>query len=383
MSLGKDSGSGTERAVAVSIDISAPLENMETLLKEADLVRVVRRGEIVQGIIMRVDQEGILVSIGNKSEGVVPSREMRSITEEEMISLKVGEEITTRVLEAESENGSAILSVDKAREEVGWQEVERKFSDGECVEATITGHNRGGVLVEVNGLKGFIPISHVGGFQGGPEGVREEELAGRIGERVDVKILEVDRSRKRAIFSEKALLQERRESQKERILQELKEGEVRKGKVSGVCDFGAFVDLGGADGLVHISELSWEPVRATEDVVKVGDELEVYVMKVDQDTRRIALSLRRLGPAPWDTVLERYQVDQLVEGTITKLTNFGAFARIEGSLEGLIHISELSHNLIQHPKEVVREGEVFTLRILKIEPERRRLALSLKRAEEI
>ena len=135
--------------------------------------------------------------------------------------------------------------------------------------------------------------------------------------------------------------------------------------------------------MVHISELSWEPVRATEDVVKVGDELEVYVMKVDQDTKRIALSLRRLGPAPWDTVLERYQVDQLVEGTITKLTNFGAFARIEGSLEGLIHISELSHNLIQHPKEVVREGEVFTLRILKIEPERRRLALSLKRAEEI
>ncbi len=383
MSVGKDSGSGTERAVAVSTDISAPLENMESLLKEADLVRVVRRGEIVQGIIMRVDQEGILVSIGNKSEGVVPSREMRSITEEEMISLKVGEEITTRVLEAESENGSAILSVDKAREEVGWQEVERKFNDGECVEATITGHNRGGVLVEVNGLKGFIPISHVGGFQGGPEGVREEELAARIGEQVDVKILEVDRSRKRAIFSEKALLQERRESQKERILQELQEGEVRKGKVSGVCDFGAFVDLGGADGLVHISELSWEPVRATEDVVKVGDELEVYVMKVDQDTKRIALSLRRLGPAPWDTVLERYQVDQLVEGTITKLTNFGAFARIEGSLEGLIHISELSHNLIQHPKEVVREGEVFTLRILKIEPERRRLALSLKRAEEI
>ena len=206
MSLGKDSGSGTERAVAVSTDISAPLENMESLLKEADLVRVVRRGEIVQGIIMRVDQEGILVSIGNKSEGVVPSREMRSITEEEMISLKVGEEITTRVLEAESENGSAILSVDKAREEVGWQEVERKFNDGECVEATITGHNRGGVLVEVNGLKGFIPISHVGGFQGGPEGVREEELAARIGEQVDVKILEVDRSRKRAIFSEKALL---------------------------------------------------------------------------------------------------------------------------------------------------------------------------------
>ncbi len=367
----------------MSTEISAPLEDMEALLKDADLVRVVRRGEIVQGIIMRVDPDGILVSIGNKSEGMVPSREMRSVSEEELTSLKVGEEIVTRVLETESENGSAILSVDRAREEVGWQEVERKLSEGEWVEGTITGQNRGGMLVDVSGLKGFIPISHVGGFQGGSEGVREEELASRVGERVDLKILEVDRSRKRAIFSEKLLLQERRESQKEQILQELQEGEVRKGKVSGVCDFGAFVDIGGADGLIHISELSWEPVHATEDVVKVGDELEVFVMKVDQEAKRIALSLRRLGPAPWDTVLDRYQVDQLVEGTITKLTNFGAFARIEGSLEGLIHISELSHSMIQHPKEVVREGEVCTLRILKIEPERRRLALSLKRAEEI
>jgi small subunit ribosomal protein S1 len=332
---------------------------------------------------MRVDHEGILVSIGIKSEGMVPSREMRSLSQEELSSLKVGEEIWTRVLETEREDGSAILSVDKAKEEIGWVAVEEKLNSGELVEGTITGHNRGGALVDVEGLKGFVPISHLSGFQRGANGGQEEELERRIGEQIQLKVLEVDRGRKRAIFSERVAIQEKRELEKERILQELQEGELRKGKVTGTCDFGAFVDLGGADGLIHISELSWEPVQSTEQVVQAGDEVEVFVMKVDREARRIALSLRRTGPEPWDTVPDRYQVDQLITGTVTKLTNFGAFARIEGSVEGLIHISELSHRLIQHPKEVVKEGDVLTLKILKIEPERKRLALSLKQADEI
>lgn len=367
----------------MSTNTSVPIENMETLLREAELVRVVRRGELVQGVIMRVDQEGILVSIGNKSEGIVSSREMRSMSEEELSSLKVGEEILTRVLEPEREDGSAILSVDQAKEELGWVTVGQKFDGGELVDGTITGFNRGGALVEVNGLKGFVPISHLGGFQRGGNGGGEEEMEHRIGEHVNLKIIEVDRFKKRAIFSEKMALQEVRESQRERILQELKEGEVRRGKVTGICDFGAFVDLGGADGLIHISELSWEPVQSTEQVLNVTDEVDVYIMKVDQDSKRIALSLRRTGPEPWDTVPDRYQVDQLIPGTITKLTNFGAFARVEGSVEGLIHISELSYNMIGHPKEVVSEGDVLTLKILKIEPERKRLALSLKQAYEL
>jgi small subunit ribosomal protein S1 len=313
---------------------------------------------------------------------MVSSREMRSLSEEELSSLKVGEEILTRVLETEREDGSAVLSVDKAKEEKGWLVIEQKFSSGEWVEGTITGFNRGGALVNVNGLQGFVPISHLGGVQRGANG-GVEEMERRIGESVHLKIIEVDRFKKRAIFSEKVALQEERESQKERILQELREGEVRRGRVTGICDFGAFVDLGGADGLIHISELSWEPVQSTSQVLNVADEVDVYVMKVDQNSRRIALSLRRTGPAPWDTVPDRYQVDQLISGTITKLTNFGAFARIEGSVEGLIHISELSYNMIHHPKEVVKEGDVLTLKILKIEPERKRLALSLKQAEEI
>ncbi len=192
----------------------------------------------------------------------------------------------------------------------------------------------------------------------------------------------MNRRRNRVILSERAALQQKREQEKDRLLEELEEGEVRRGRVSGLSSFGVFVDLGGADGLVHISELSWESVRSPDEVVHIGEELDVYVLKVDQQTRKIALSIRRLQPEPWQTVADRYQVGQIVEGTVTKLTTFGAFARIEGSVEGLIHISELTDRIVQHPKEVVREGDAVTLKIIRIEPERRRLGLSLKQAEE-
>ncbi len=371
-----------EAMIQVSTNASPAVENMEALLRESEQIKAIRPGDLVQGVIMRVDREGILVGIGNKSEGVVSSREMQSLSEEEISSLQVGDEILTRVLEAEREDGASILSVDKAREEMGWLSVAAKLDGGEPVEGVITGFNRGGALVDVDGLKGFVPISHLGWTQRGSNGV-EDDMERRIGERVRLKVLEVDRSKKRAIFSEKAAIQEERESRRELILQELQEGEVRRGRVTGICDFGAFVDLGGADGLIHISELSWEPVRSTDQVLKVDQEVDVYVLKVDRDSKRIALSLRRLVPEPWDTVPDRYQVDQLIEGIVTKITDFGAFARVEGSVEGLIHVSELSYNVVNHPKEVVKEGDLLTLKILKIEPERKRLALSLKQAEDI
>ena len=197
-----------------------------------------------------------------------------------------------------------------------------------------------------------------------------------------LKVLELNRQRRRAILSERLAHQAQREQRKQKLIEELHEGEVHKGKVTGISSFGAFVDLGGADGLIHISELSWEPVQAVDDVLKVGEEVEVYVLRVDPEARKIGLSLRRLQPEPWQTVAERYQEGQLVTGTVTKLANFGAFVRLEGSIEGLVHISELSQRVIQHPKEVVQEGDVLTLKILRIEPERRRLGLSLKQAEE-
>ena len=360
---------------------SAPtVENMESLLRESEQMRAIRSGDLVQGVVMSVDRDSILVGIGNKSEGIVPAKEMRSYSEDELASLKIGDDILTCVIEAERADGAAILSVDRAREEISWLDVADRLDSGDPVTGTITGFNRGGALVDVSGLKGFVPTSHLAWA---PRSSGDDGDENRIGENIQLKVIEVDRGRRRAVFSEKVAIQEYRQSRKEQLLQDLEPGETRRGRVSGVSDFGAFVDLGGADGLIHISELSWEPVQSTEEVVKVGDEVEVYVLKVDMETKRIALSLKRLAPEPWDSVPERYHVDQLVDATVTKLTNFGAFARLEGSVEGLIHISELSYSTVSHPREVVREGDQLTLRILKIEPERKRLALSLKQAEGI
>jgi small subunit ribosomal protein S1 len=203
-----------------------------------------------------------------------------------------------------------------------------------------------------------------------------------VGKQFRLKVIEIDRRRNRLILSERAALHDWRNEQKERLLQELKEGEIRRGRVTGIRNFGIFVDLGGADGLVHISEVSWDRTKSPEEVVKVGDEVSIYVMKVNPETKKIALSLRRAQPEPWETIIDKYRVGQLVTGTITKLASFGAFARLEGPIEGLIHISELADRRIEHPKEVVKEGEVLTLKVLRIEPERRRLGLSLRQAQE-
>ncbi|MBI2964858.1 MAG: S1 RNA-binding domain-containing protein, partial [Chloroflexi bacterium] len=238
-------------------------------------------------------------------------------------------------------------------------------------------------VVEAEGVQGFVPLSQLVGparelyIPGG-----EEPKEGFIGMPIEFKVIELNRLRNRAIFSERAALQAWKAAQKLRLVQELREGSTVKGRVTGISSFGAFVDLGGADGLIHISELSWEPVKSPEEIVKVGQEVEVYVLKVDRESLKIALSLRRLQPEPWDTVTQKYQVGQVVSGSITKLANFGAFARIDGGIEGLIHISELSDEPVRHPRDLVKEGDEVKLRILRIEPERRRLGLSLKQVDD-
>ncbi|MFC1935622.1 30S ribosomal protein S1, partial [Chloroflexota bacterium] len=342
-----------------------------------------RRGDLVVGEVMRVDQEGILVNIGHKSEGIVPPREMRSLSAEALSKIQEGEEVFACVVQPDSEEGPAILSVDRARGEQGWRTLQQYLDSNVNVEGVIQGFNRGGAVVEVEGIQGFVPLSQLAPIERNSGEVSQEELlAQRVGQTVELRLLELNRRRNRVILSERLALQQKREQEKDRLLQDLLEGDVRRGRVSGICSFGVFVNLGGADGLIHISELSWEPVQSPEEVVQPGDELEVYVLKVDQHTRKIALSLRRLQPEPWQTVADRYQVGQLVTGTVTKLTSFGAFARVEGSVEGLIHISELADRTVRHPKEVVREEDVLTLKIIRIEPDRRRLGLSLKQVDE-
>lgn len=365
---------------------------MEELLEQMEPIRTLRRGEVVEGVVMRVDSDGIFVNIGHKTEGIVPIGEMRTLDTKNLSAIEEGSQVLTLVLKPETAEGSALLSIDKAVGEQGWRSIQKSFESDETVQATVSSFNRGGVVVNVEGVQGFIPMSQLISVsrenfkrkqdEDGTEADTEVFDEADIGRVLDVKVLEVNRLRNRAIFSERQAVQEKRNAQKARLIEELVVGDVRKGKVTGISSFGAFVDLGGADGLIHISEMSWNLVDSPEEVVSIGEELDVYILRVDSENMKIALSLRRLEAEPWQTISERYQVGDIVDATVTKLANFGSFARLEGSVEGLIHITELASRAINHPREVVSEGDPVRVKILRIEPERRRLGLSLRQAEE-
>ena len=354
---------------------------MARLLEQSPSFKELRRGDLVAGEIMRVGQDGLLVNIGHKSEGFVPAREMSTVPPDQMANFQIGDEVYVYVLRSDSEEHTAILSIDKARGEQGWKVLQKHLESGEFLDGKVRAFNKGGAVVDVEGIQGFVPLSQLAPNSRASELTQEDVLAQRIGETIKLQLLELDRQRNRVVLSEKQALQHLRDQEKDRLLRELNEGEVRKGVVSGVSAFGAFVDLGGADGLIHISEMSWDQVQSPSDLVTIGAEIEVYVLKVDQESRKIALSLRRLSPEPWQTAAENYSLGQIVEAVVTRLADFGAFARIQGNIEGLIHISELAHHVIRHPKEVVSEGDTVSLKIINIEPERRRLGLSLKQVE--
>lgn len=357
--------------------------DMAQLLREAEPIKSPERGDVIAGTVSHVDQDGILVNVGHKSEGFIPWREMRSLSDEEIKKLKAGDEVFAYVIRTDTSEEPALLSWDRAQGERGWQKLQRSLDTNATIMGVIQGFNKGGAVVEVEGVQGFVPMSQLAALdRNAGEAGQEDALAQRLGKPVQLKLLELNRRRNRVILSERLAFQQAREENKNRLLQELQEGQVRRGRVSGVSSFGVFVNLGGADGLIHISELSWNQVHSPEEVAQVGEELDVYVLKVDRDARKIALSLRRLQPQPWETAADRYQVGQLVKGTVTKLTTFGAFTRIEGSIEGLIHISELTDRAVHHPKEVLQIGDEVTVKIIRMEPERRRMGLSLKQVED-
>ena len=291
---------------------ASDLPNMGDLLDAMDPIKPLRRGEVVEGVVMRIDGDGILVNIGHKSEGIVQQREMRSLSHEEAQNISVGDKVITYVLRPESADNAAILSIDRALGETGWRELEKSLEANETVEGRILGFNKGGSIVDVQKVQGFVPMSQLVSvsreiFREPPDGEQEDPetsarrsqlAADATGKVISLKILEINRNRNRAIFSERQAVQEWRDAQKARLVQELNVGDIRDGEVTGISSFGAFVDLGGADGLVHISEMSWGPVARPEDVVSIGDKLRVYVLRVDVENRKIALSLRRLEPEP-------------------------------------------------------------------------------------
>lgn len=378
-----DEVESSPRPLAPSPEPEAGQELMDLLTLTPSGFRRLRRGEIVEGIVVQVTREEILVDVGTKAEAVIPAHEAGVPQGDLTHAARVGENIVAMVVEPENREGHAILSLARAQAERAWRKLQRALEEETIIEAEVVDFNKGGLIVNAEGLRGFVPLSQIvdlrqPGASQDPVEARLERMKGRV---LALKLIEVSRRRNRVILSERAAEHERRLQERDRLIAELQEGEARSGRVSSVCDFGAFVDLGGADGLVHISELSWTPISHPSQVVHVGDQLEVLVLGVDREKKKIALSLKRLQGQPWDTVAERYQVGQHVVARVTKLATFGAFVELEPGVEGLIHVSELSDQRIQHPKSIVREGDVVTVKILRIEPERRRLGLSLKQAQ--
>ncbi len=357
---------------------------MEQLLQDSAYdLRELEVGEIIEGVIVGIsDNNEVLVDINAKSEGVIPARDLDRVDEEIREQLKPGDKIFVQVVRPTSREGNAVLSLSRALAEYDWQRAQELLESQEIFEGEVSGYNRGGVIVYLGKARGFVPASQLVSDEGKKQEDSEDRFKDLVGKKLMLKVIEMDRSRNRLILSERQAMREYRRLQKEKLLSELQVGEVRKGVVSSMAPFGAFVDLGGADGLIHLTELSWRRVQHPSEVVNIGDEVEVKVISVDRERRRIGLSLRQLQPEPWSIIHENYAIGQLVDGVITRLTSFGAFARIDDTIEGLIHISELSDRRITHPKEVVKEGQQVTLRIIKIEPEKRRMGLSLKRVPE-
>src|SRR3989304_5054532 len=362
----------------------APAMTMEQLLSQGDLdLGMPKPGDVITGVVASISDEEIMVSIGAKSEGVIPAREVDQLAPEERAKLKVGQEIQVFVVSPEGARGTMQLSYTRSMEDDDWVQAEDLLKSKESYEGEITGFNKGGLIVQVGRLRGFVPASQVSQtrrmrYQGDTPEQRWSEMNG---EKLVARVIEVDRERHRLILSERAATQESREAMKERLLTEINIGETRRGRVTSLANFGAFVNINGADGLVHLSELSWERVDHPSKMLKVGDEVDVKVISIDQERRRIGLSLRQLQSDPWENHVSRYKVGQLVEGTITRLVKFGAFARIDEYVEGLIHISELSEDRIEHPKEVVNEGDKVALRIIRIEADKRRIGLSLRKVD--
>src|SRR5579859_928028 len=326
-------------------------------------------GDIVDGVVVRVDADEVLVDIGFKAEGVISSKELGYRGDSP--DLQPGDEIKVYVLQPENDAGNVVLSLRRARAETTWIEAAAKAETGELMDAEVREQNKGGLIVNVLGLRGFLPSSQVGrAFAGNLEQL--------VGQRIPVKILEVNRKRNRLIVSQKAAEDEDRARKREDLFSRLGVGDEVTGTVSGLTSYGAFVDIGGADGLIHISELSWDRVSRVSDVLTLGDNVRVKVIKLDPDNNRISLSLRQLQQDPWERLVESTPPGTVVEATVTKTKKYGAFLQIMPGIEGLLHISELSWDHVEKTEDVLKVGEVVQVKVIGIDSARRRISLSLK-----
>lgn len=335
-------------------------------------------GDIRQGIIVSINTQGVIVDLGLKRDGLVPISDLNKLEPEEREALKVNDEVFVYVLNTDKPD-SLVISIHLARLNQDWIRAEELLASEEIIEAEVIGYNKGGAIVPFGRLRGFVPISHITDISPGMgDRRRQQRLAKLRGETLPLRVIEVNRRRRRLVLSQREAQKEWDSKRRAELIDKLEVGEVRTGTVSGLRDFGAFVNLGGADGLIHISELAWHRVEHPREVLKVGDEIDVYVMRVDEENQRISLSRKKILPNPWDSVAERYHENQLVEGTITRIVDYGAFAEIEPGVEGLLHVSQLSRGTVNNVAEIVQEGETHLLRIVNIDQKRQRIGLSLK-----
>ncbi len=329
-----------------------------------------RRGEIREAEILEIRDREIIVDMGVKRDGIVQSQDLERLDPEVLNSLKVGATVHVYVLNPRDQDENLIVSINMGLQQRDWEKARSLLETEEVEPVEVVGHNRGGILVRWNRLEGFIPSSHLVSMN--LSGERREAWDDLRGRELRVKVIEVDQDRRRLIFSEREAQKEWRAQQKARLLAELSEGDIVSGTVTGLRDFGAFVNLGGADGLIHVSELAWHRVDHPRDILRVGEEIKVYVLNLDRSNNRIALSRKRLLNDPWEDAAARYHEGQLVEGVVTNVVDFGAFVALDDGLEGLLHLSEMGDGSLKEPHSYVKKGDRLSLRISHLEPEKRR-----------
>ena len=375
----EDETPAVESEAVASPEPVAPAASAEPAVPEGPRLK---RGEVADGIIVATSPTQVTVEV-NGLQGVIPGHELEKMSKSMLEDLKEGAPITVFVVNPRGHDGNAVLSVNRAMEELDWRRAEEYRQSQDVLESRVAGYNKGGLIVRFGRVRGFVPQSQMSAERRRTlSGETPEERWGKmVNEAIAVKVMEVDRARNRLILSERSASRESREKRKENLISQLTKGEVRTGRVVSLEDFGAFVDIGGAEGLVHLTELSWKHVTHPREMLQVGQEVRVEVISIDRDAKRIGLSIKSQEQDPWDMVAINYNVGQLVLGLVTKLTKFGAFARLVDvpEIEGLIHISELSDKRVTHPREVVQEGDRLTLRVVKMDIANRRLGLSLKK----
>lgn len=340
-----------------------------------------RRGEIREATILQIDEREIIVDLGAKQDGIVPSQDLERMDDSLRDSLQAGENVPVYVVNPRDQNDNLIVSINMGMQRYDWEKARELLKSQDPVNVKVSGYNKGGVLVRWNRLEGFIPSSHL--VSANMTADRKDAMNDLIGSQLGVKVIEVDQDRRRLIFSEREAQKEWRAKRKATLLAELNESDVVDGVVTGLRDFGAFVNIGGADGLIHVSELAWHRVDHPRDILSVGDEIEVYVLSLDRETNRIALSRKRLLSDPWDDAQLRYHEGQLVDGHVTNVVDFGAFVALDDGLEGLLHLSEMGDGSLKEPHSYVQKGDELSLRISHLEPEKRRVGFTQRWGTEL